>query len=86
MFDVYLVWCRKSWVFLGIPRHQCGSATASSSDGWLLDFDSNVYQERDITTNPEWKRLYQYEIPKVLPDGTEAPLHYSHRFETVLLV
>jgi len=32
MFDVYLVWCRKSWVFLGIPRHQCGSATLS----WLL--------------------------------------------------
>ncbi|KAI5011346.1 hypothetical protein ZWY2020_013483 [Hordeum vulgare] len=31
-------------------------------------------QERDITTNSEWERLYQYEIPvlaKVLPDGTE---------------
>uniref|UniRef100_M8C1M3 Glutaredoxin-like protein n=1 Tax=Aegilops tauschii TaxID=37682 RepID=M8C1M3_AEGTA len=30
--------------------------------------------ERDITTNPEWERLYQYEIPvlaKVLADGTE---------------
>ena len=24
MFDVYLAWCRKSWVFLGILRHQCG--------------------------------------------------------------
>ena len=33
MFDVYLVWCRKSWVFLGIPRHQCGSATAEDSCG-----------------------------------------------------
>lgn len=34
-------------------------------------------QERDITTNPEWERLYQYEIPvlaKVLPDGTEEIL------------
>jgi hypothetical protein len=34
-------------------------------------------QERDITTNPEWERLYQYEIPvlaKVLPDGTEVYL------------
>ncbi|CAL5019752.1 unnamed protein product [Urochloa decumbens] len=34
-------------------------------------------QERDITTNPEWERLYQYEIPvlaKVLPDGTEEVL------------
>jgi hypothetical protein len=52
----------------------------------LLGFDLDVYQERDITTNPEWKRLYQYEIPvlaKVLPDGTEVPLHYSLRFEIV---
>ncbi|KAL6911551.1 hypothetical protein ACP4OV_000356 [Aristida adscensionis] len=34
-------------------------------------------QERNITTNPEWERLYQYEIPvlaKVLPDGTEEIL------------
>ena len=34
-------------------------------------------QERDITTNPEWERLYQYEIPvlaKVLPDGTEVSI------------
>nr|XP_045086009.1 uncharacterized protein LOC109759907 isoform X1 [Aegilops tauschii subsp. strangulata] len=34
-------------------------------------------QERDITTNPEWERLYQYEIPvlaKVLADGTEVPI------------
>ncbi|VAI61442.1 unnamed protein product [Triticum turgidum subsp. durum] len=34
-------------------------------------------QERDITTNLEWERLYQYEIPvlaKVLPDGTEEIL------------
>ncbi|TVU28678.1 hypothetical protein EJB05_20207, partial [Eragrostis curvula] len=33
--------------------------------------------ERDITTNPEWERLYRYEIPvlaKVLPDGTEEIL------------
>lgn len=40
---------------------------------WILDVD----QERDITTNPEWERLYQYEIPvlaKVLPDGAEVSL------------
>ncbi|URE49087.1 Glutaredoxin-like domain (DUF836) [Musa troglodytarum] len=32
-------------------------------------------QVRDITGNPEWEMLYQYEIPvlaKVLPDGTET--------------
>ncbi|XP_073009994.1 uncharacterized protein [Typha latifolia] len=32
---------------------------------------------RDITSNPEWERMYQYEIPvlaKVLPDGTEETL------------
>lgn len=30
---------------------------------------------RDITENPEWEKLYQYEIPvlaKVLPDGSEV--------------
>ena len=30
---------------------------------------------RDITTNPEWERAYQYEIPvlaKVLSDGSEV--------------
>nr|CAB3448008.1 unnamed protein product [Digitaria exilis] len=35
------------------------------------------YSLADITTNPEWERLYQYEIPvlaKVLPDGTEEIL------------
>ncbi|URE49089.1 Glutaredoxin-like domain (DUF836) [Musa troglodytarum] len=34
-------------------------------------------QVRDITGNPEWEMLYQYEIPvlaKVLPDGTEETL------------
>uniref|UniRef100_A0A0E0CRY9 Glutaredoxin-like protein n=1 Tax=Oryza meridionalis TaxID=40149 RepID=A0A0E0CRY9_9ORYZ len=37
---------------------------------WGLCFD----QERDITTNPDWEQMYQYEIPvlaKVLPDGSE---------------
>ncbi|XP_022981072.1 uncharacterized protein LOC111480330 [Cucurbita maxima] len=32
---------------------------------------------RDITTNPEWERAYQYEIPvlaKVLSDGSEETL------------
>ncbi|XP_011074857.1 uncharacterized protein LOC105159478 [Sesamum indicum] len=34
-------------------------------------------QIRDITSNPEWERLYQYEIPvlaRVLEDGTEEAL------------
>ncbi|XP_038717268.1 uncharacterized protein LOC120010558 [Tripterygium wilfordii] len=32
---------------------------------------------RDITSNPEWERAYQYEIPvltKILSDGTEETL------------
>jgi hypothetical protein len=48
----------------------------------VLDFD----QERDITTNPEWERLYQYEIPvlaKVLPDGTEVYLSICSLLPTV---
>ncbi|GMI90876.1 hypothetical protein HRI_002756900 [Hibiscus trionum] len=34
-------------------------------------------QVRDITSNPEWEKAYQYEIPvlaKVLSDGTEELL------------
>ncbi|XP_022748609.1 uncharacterized protein LOC111298145 isoform X2 [Durio zibethinus] len=34
-----------------------------------------VLQLRDITSNPEWEKAYQYKIPvlaKVLADGTEA--------------
>lgn len=32
-------------------------------------------QVRDITSNPEWEKAYQYEIPvlaRVRPDGTEV--------------
>lgn len=35
-------------------------------------------QIRDITSNPEWERAYQYEIPvlaKVLSDGSEVSIH-----------
>ncbi|XP_051129324.1 uncharacterized protein LOC127250208 [Andrographis paniculata] len=34
-------------------------------------------QIRDITSNPEWEKLYQYEIPvlaRVMDDGTEETL------------
>ncbi|XP_068314080.1 uncharacterized protein [Pyrus communis] len=37
-------------------------------------------QVRDITSNPEWERAYQYEIPvlaRVLSDGTEETLPRS---------
>lgn len=36
---------------------------------------SGFCQIRDITSNPEWERAYQYEIPvlaKVRSDGTEV--------------
>lgn len=45
----------------------------SGSDS-LHDVDLQV---RDITTNPEWEKAYQYEIPvlaRVLSDGTEEAL------------
>ena len=35
-------------------------------------------QIRDITSNPEWEKAYQYEIPvlaKLLSDGTEVSLY-----------
>ncbi|XP_066328616.1 uncharacterized protein [Miscanthus floridulus] len=50
---------------------------ASLLAGTPYSLASLELQERDITTNPEWERLYQYEIPvlaKVLPDGTEEVL------------
>ncbi|KAK3159207.1 hypothetical protein QOZ80_2AG0147050 [Eleusine coracana subsp. coracana] len=50
---------------------------ASLLAGTPYSLASLELQERDITTNPEWERLYQYEIPvlvKVLPDGTEEIL------------
>ncbi|KAK9945781.1 hypothetical protein M0R45_011280 [Rubus argutus] len=40
----------------------------------LHDVDLQI---RDITSNPEWERAYQYEIPvlaRVLSDGTEETL------------
>ncbi|KAM6543392.1 hypothetical protein CsatB_007839 [Cannabis sativa] len=40
----------------------------------LNDIDLQI---RDITSNPEWEKAYQYEIPvlaKLLPDGTEVTL------------
>ncbi|XP_068314086.1 uncharacterized protein [Pyrus communis] len=43
----------------------------------LHDVDLQV---RDITSNPEWERAYQYEIPvlaRVLSDGTEETLPRS---------
>ncbi|XP_031498285.1 uncharacterized protein LOC116262891 [Nymphaea colorata] len=39
--------------------------------------DDVELQTRDILSNPEWERRYQYEIPvlaRVLPDGTEENL------------
>lgn len=46
-------------------------------------------QVRDITENPEWERLYQYEIPvlaKLLPDGTEEALpRFSPRISVELV-
>lgn len=43
---------------------------------FIIIFTINqYYQVRDITSNPEWERAYQYEIPvlaKVLSDGTEV--------------
>jgi hypothetical protein len=41
----------------------------------VFDLILCFYQIRDITTNPEWEKAYQYEIPvlaKVLSDGTEV--------------
>ncbi|KAL7246288.1 hypothetical protein ACSBR2_001416 [Camellia fascicularis] len=53
--------------------HAAFSLSSPDHDS-LHDIDLQI---RDITTNPEWERAYQYEIPvlaRVLSDGTEEIL------------
>ncbi|XP_058219921.1 uncharacterized protein LOC131330385 isoform X1 [Rhododendron vialii] len=53
-------------------KEKLHAAFSLSSPDSLHDVDLQV---RDITTNPEWERAYQYEIPvlaRVRSDGTEA--------------
>ncbi|KAE9603915.1 hypothetical protein Lal_00002484 [Lupinus albus] len=55
-------------------KEKLQSAFLISGPDSLHDVDLQI---RDITTNPEWERAYQYEIPvlaKVLSDGTEETL------------
>ncbi|XP_058219922.1 uncharacterized protein LOC131330385 isoform X2 [Rhododendron vialii] len=55
-------------------KEKLHAAFSLSSPDSLHDVDLQV---RDITTNPEWERAYQYEIPvlaRVRSDGTEEVL------------
>ncbi|GAB2235224.1 hypothetical protein Droror1_Dr00027719 [Drosera rotundifolia] len=57
----------------------CDGLKEKLSAAFSLDGPLNGVQleMRDITTNPEWERAYQYEIPvlaKVRSDGTEEEL------------
>ncbi|XP_019414338.1 PREDICTED: uncharacterized protein LOC109326125 [Lupinus angustifolius] len=55
-------------------KEKLQSAFLISGPDSLHDVDLQI---RDITTNPEWEKAYQYEIPvlaKVLSDGTEETL------------
>ncbi|KAK9271013.1 hypothetical protein L1049_026601 [Liquidambar formosana] len=55
-------------------KEKLHAAFSLSGPDSLYDVDLQI---RDITTNPEWERAYQYEIPvlaKVLSDGTEQTL------------
>ncbi|XP_021748826.1 uncharacterized protein LOC110714592 [Chenopodium quinoa] len=58
----------------GLKEKLSAAFSLSSPTDPLHDVDLQI---RDITTNPEWERAYQYEIPvlaKLLPDGTEVTL------------
>ncbi|KAF3445677.1 hypothetical protein FNV43_RR10853 [Rhamnella rubrinervis] len=55
-------------------KEKLHAAFSLSGPDSLHDVDLQI---RDITSNPEWERAYQYEIPvlaKVLSDGTEETL------------
>ncbi|PSS31801.1 Glutaredoxin-like protein, partial [Actinidia chinensis var. chinensis] len=52
-------------------KEKLHAAFSLSGPDPLQDVDLQI---RDITTNSDWERAYQYEIPvlaRVLPDGTE---------------
>ncbi|CAN0892578.1 hypothetical protein LINGRAHAP2_LOCUS17622 [Linum grandiflorum] len=55
-------------------KEKLQAAFSLSGPSPLHDVDLQV---RDITTNPDWEKAYQYEIPvlaKLHPDGTEEIL------------
>ncbi|XP_047976915.1 uncharacterized protein LOC125219091 [Salvia hispanica] len=55
-------------------KEKLDAAFSLSSPNSIGDIDLQV---RDITTNPDWERLYQYEIPvlaRVREDGVEETL------------
>ncbi|KAK4359068.1 hypothetical protein RND71_021297 [Anisodus tanguticus] len=55
-------------------KEKLNAAFSLSSPHSLHDVQLQV---RDITSNPQWEKAYQYEIPvlaRVLPDGTEQQL------------
>ncbi|KAJ0089434.1 hypothetical protein Patl1_14449 [Pistacia atlantica] len=71
-----------------LSRQKSGSRATGSRAIWPFHHHQLLQQEswcstqnsdavRDRTTNPEWEKAYQYQIPvlaKVLSDGTEQPL------------
>ncbi|KAM1734154.1 hypothetical protein PS1_019771 [Malus domestica] len=66
--NLFLTPHKTRWVFTPFA-----AAFLLSGPDSLHDVDLQV---RDITSNPEWERAYQYEIPvlaRVLSDGTENP-------------
>ncbi|KAK3041972.1 hypothetical protein RJ639_002280 [Escallonia herrerae] len=55
-------------------KEKLHAALSSSALSSLHDIDLQI---RDITTNPDWERAYQYEIPvlaRIRSDGTEETL------------
>ncbi|KAF7141744.1 hypothetical protein RHSIM_Rhsim06G0104800 [Rhododendron simsii] len=73
-------------------KEKLHAAFSLSSPDSLHDVDLQV---RDITTNPEWERAYQYEIPvlaRVRSDGTEVShfqfpiLCFSHDFVSLFFM
>ncbi|KNA23619.1 hypothetical protein SOVF_023350 [Spinacia oleracea] len=58
----------------GLKEKLSAAFSLSSPTDPLHEVDLQI---RDITTNPDWERAYQYEIPvlaKLLTDGTEETL------------
>nr|GMD74109.1 Thioredoxin superfamily protein isoform 1 [Ipomoea batatas] len=53
----------------GMVTEKLAAAFSISGSEYVVDLEV-----RDITTNPEWEKAYQFEIPvlaRLCPDGTE---------------
>lgn len=69
-----VLYSKKECCLCDALKDKLHTAFMIGSDHSLTDFELEV---RDISTNPQWEKAYQYEIPvlaRILADGSEETL------------